>query len=84
MEEKSKYNTRYLIRQPLALQWFDNGKLCKRSEEERQASKHCPTVQPQDNTEHCHKQAVSSYSSTFSMSRSLPILRKLSLKMSAV
>ncbi|CRG86311.1 8-amino-7-oxononanoate synthase [Talaromyces islandicus] len=39
MEEKPEFNTRYLIRQPLALQWFDNGKLCKRSEEERQASR---------------------------------------------
>lgn len=30
-------NPRYLFRQPVALQWFDNGKLVKRQEEERQA-----------------------------------------------
>lgn len=39
-EEKpaeSQSQTRYLIRQPLALQWFDNGKLVKRCEQERQA-----------------------------------------------
>ncbi|KAA8651871.1 hypothetical protein EYZ11_004180 [Aspergillus tanneri] len=32
-------NPRYLFRQPLALQWFDNGKLVKRQEEERQAGR---------------------------------------------
>ena len=31
---------RYLFRQPVALQWFENGKLIKRHEEERQAGKH--------------------------------------------
>ena len=31
---------RYLFRQPVALQWFENGKLVKRHEEERQAGKH--------------------------------------------
>ncbi|OJJ36984.1 hypothetical protein ASPWEDRAFT_67296 [Aspergillus wentii DTO 134E9] len=32
-------NPRFLFRQPLALQWFENGKLVKRSEEERQAGR---------------------------------------------
>jgi hypothetical protein len=31
--------TRYLIRQPRALQWFENGRLVKRRDEERQAGK---------------------------------------------
>ncbi|KAH8695201.1 bacterial low temperature requirement A protein-domain-containing protein [Talaromyces proteolyticus] len=42
MEEEHhepKADPRYLLRQPVALQWFDNGKLCQRSEEERQASR---------------------------------------------
>jgi hypothetical protein len=30
---------RYLFRQPVALQWFENGKLMKRQEGERQAGK---------------------------------------------
>lgn len=30
-------NPRYLLRQPRALQWFENGRLVKRNEEERQA-----------------------------------------------
>ncbi|EED19222.1 conserved hypothetical protein [Talaromyces stipitatus ATCC 10500] len=38
-EADSQPQARYLIRQPLALQWFDNGKLVKRSEEERQAGR---------------------------------------------
>ncbi|PLB43630.1 hypothetical protein P170DRAFT_393489 [Aspergillus steynii IBT 23096] len=32
-------NPRYLFRQPVALQWFENGKLVKRQEEERQAGR---------------------------------------------
>ncbi|OKL63241.1 hypothetical protein UA08_01337 [Talaromyces atroroseus] len=36
---ESQPQTRYLIRQPVALQWFDNGKLVKRREEERQAGR---------------------------------------------
>jgi hypothetical protein len=31
---------RYLIRQPIALQWFEDGKLVKRCEGERQAGKY--------------------------------------------
>ncbi|GAM39916.1 hypothetical protein TCE0_034r11852 [Talaromyces pinophilus] len=38
-EPESQSQTRYLIRQPLALQWFDNGKLVKRCEQERQAGR---------------------------------------------
>uniref|UniRef100_A0A093VA24 Low temperature requirement protein A n=1 Tax=Talaromyces marneffei PM1 TaxID=1077442 RepID=A0A093VA24_TALMA len=38
-EVESQAPTRYLIRQPLALQWFDNGKLVKRCEQERQAGR---------------------------------------------
>lgn len=38
-EVETQPPARYLIRQPLALQWFDNGKLVKRCEQERQASK---------------------------------------------
>jgi hypothetical protein len=32
-------NPRFLFRQPRALQWFENGGLVKRSEDERQAGK---------------------------------------------
>jgi len=32
-------NPRALFRQPLALQWFDDGELVKRREDERQAGK---------------------------------------------
>ncbi|KAJ5100553.1 hypothetical protein N7456_006605 [Penicillium angulare] len=32
-------NPRYLLRQPRALQWFENGRLVKRNEEERQAGR---------------------------------------------
>lgn len=42
-EAESQPQTRYLIRQPLALQWFDNGKLVKRCEQERQAG---PSLHP--------------------------------------
>jgi hypothetical protein len=43
-ETDSQSQTRYLIRQPLALQWFDNGKLVKRCEQERQAGTPLSTV----------------------------------------
>lgn len=42
MADESQPQTRFLIRQPLALQWFDNGKLVKRREEERQAGRRIP------------------------------------------
>ena len=53
-EEKkaeSQSQTRYLIRQPLALQWFDNGKLVKRCEQERQAGT-LPVIAPNDRKTH--------------------------------
>jgi hypothetical protein len=42
--EEAQTDPRYLFRQPRALQWFENGKLFKRSEEERQASKAAPSA----------------------------------------
>lgn len=38
-EPQAQSETRYLIRQPRALQWFENGRLVKRRDEERQSGK---------------------------------------------
>ena len=43
-EAEHKSNPRFLLRQPRALQWFENGRLVKRHEEERQAGKGDPCV----------------------------------------
>lgn len=42
-EPQVQSESRYLIRQPRALQWFENGRLVKRRDEERQSGKNPPT-----------------------------------------